>query len=184
MSVITASNLRAGQFVQYTGELHQVLYTEFVRQGRGGSSVALTLMNPGSGRTVNLRCGADEKFTTADVELAEVEYLYDDGERIHCADGADYDSSLLDTDIVPLLGPSTQLSVLYVDGEARKISLARNAVVVIADTEPYLPLQTAASAFKSARLANGWLVEVPAFIETGDFIILDTQARSYLAKAE
>jgi elongation factor P len=57
-------------------------------------------------------------------------------------------------------------------------------VVTVAEADPALKGQTAASSYKSATLENGLKVQVPPFIEAGARIIVTTDDPTYVRRAE
>jgi elongation factor P len=64
------------------------------------------------------------------------------------------------------------------------ISLPDQVVLEIAETEPTIKGQTAASSYKPAVLENGVRVMVPPFISAGEKIVVDTNEVAYVRRAE
>jgi elongation factor P len=64
------------------------------------------------------------------------------------------------------------------------ISLPDQVTLAIAEADPVVKGQTAASSYKPAVLENGIRVLVPPFIESGERIIVDTNEITYIRRAD
>jgi elongation factor P len=64
------------------------------------------------------------------------------------------------------------------------ISLPDQVVLAIAEADPVVKGQTAASSYKPAILENGVRVMVPPFVEAGERILVDTNEIAYLRRAD
>ena len=64
------------------------------------------------------------------------------------------------------------------------ISLPDQVTLTIAEADPVVKGQTAASSYKPAVLENGVRVMVPPFIEAGEKIVVDTNELTYLRRGE
>ena len=77
-----------------------------------------------------------------------------------------------------------EVILLSFDGEVLDITLPDSITVTVADTEPVVKGQTAASSFKPAILDNGLRTMVPPHIELGARIIVNTADGSYVERAK
>jgi elongation factor P len=64
------------------------------------------------------------------------------------------------------------------------IKLPETVVLKIVEADAHIKGQTAASSSKSATLENGLRIQVPAFIDTGERVIVSTDEVSYRGRAE
>ncbi len=64
------------------------------------------------------------------------------------------------------------------------IALPDQVMLAIAEAEPTMKGQTAASSYKPALLENGVRVMVPPFISAGERIVVDTSEIAYVRRAE
>ena len=64
------------------------------------------------------------------------------------------------------------------------IALPDQVVLEIAEAEPTLKGQTAASSYKSAVLENGVRIMVPPFVSAGERVVVDTNEIAYIRRAE
>jgi elongation factor P len=62
--------------------------------------------------------------------------------------------------------------------------LPENVTLEIASADAVVKNQTASSSYKPAVLENGVKVMVPAFVESGDRIIVKTEDATYVERAK
>ncbi|MEJ2118134.1 MAG: elongation factor P [Alphaproteobacteria bacterium] len=70
------------------------------------------------------------------------------------------------------------------EGRPIGISLPDQVTLTIAEADPVVKGQTAASSYKPAIMENGVRVMVPPFITAGEKIIVDTNELTYVKRAE
>ena len=64
------------------------------------------------------------------------------------------------------------------------IQLPDQVTLEVAEADPVVKGQTAASSYKPAKMENGVRVMVPPFIEAGERIVVDTNEIAYLRRAD
>ena len=64
------------------------------------------------------------------------------------------------------------------------IALPDQVTLAIAEADPVVKGQTAASSYKPAILENGVRILVPPFISAGERVIVDTNELTYLRRAD
>ena len=68
--------------------------------------------------------------------------------------------------------------------DALNIVLPAQVTLKITETEPALKGQTVSSSFKPATASNGLRIMVPQFINVEDDIVVETDERTYVKRAE
>jgi elongation factor P len=116
-----------------------------------------------------------------------MDFLYHDGDDYSFMDTQNYEQTPLkrDTlgDAVEYLTPNLTISVEFFDGKAVGIELPQVVELTVIETEPGLKSATASSVSKPAKTETGLVVNVPAFINEGDKIKVDTAEGTYLSRA-
>lgn len=74
--------------------------------------------------------------------------------------------------------------ISFIDGRPISVELPLQVVCTVAETEPVVKGQTAASSYKPAILDNGVRVMVPPFIGAGDKIVVGTAEANYAERAK
>jgi elongation factor P len=86
-------------------------------------------------------------------------------------------------DAVEYLTPNLQITIEFFDGKAVGIELPQTVELKVMETEPGMRSATASAVTKPAKLETGLTVQVPAFINEGDVIRVDTSEGAYLSRA-
>jgi len=73
---------------------------------------------------------------------------------------------------------------VFYNGKAISIELPSNVVREVVYTEPAVKGDTSGKVLKPARLTTGFELPVPAFIEIGDKIEIDTRSNEYRSRAK
>ena len=68
---------------------------------------------------------------------------------------------------------------IFYNGKAISIELPTSVVREVVYTEPAVKGDTSGKVMKPARMATGFELPVPAFIEMGDRIEIDTRSNEY-----
>jgi elongation factor P len=71
---------------------------------------------------------------------------------------------------------------VFYEGRAISVELPNNVVREVTYTEPAVKGDTSGKVLKPAKIATGFEVQVPAFVETGDRIEIDTRTGEYRSR--
>ena len=184
---IPATQMRPGMIIKHKDQLHLVFKVEHRTPGNLRAFIQAKLRN--------IRTGAmfEERFRSADaiekvvVDEISMEFLYADGDDYYFMNPVDYEQTVLKGstlgDAIEYLTPNLQIKVSYHDGNAVGIDLPASVELTVVETEPGLKSATASSVSKPAKTETGLVVQVPAFINEGEKIRVDTSEGAYLSRA-
>jgi len=184
---IPATQMRPGMIIKHKDQLHLVFKVEHRTPGNLRAFIQAKLRN--------IRTGAmfEERFRSADaiekvmVDEVTMEYLYNDGDDYYFMNPVDYEQTVLKGstlgDAVEYLTPNLRIEVSYHDGNPVGIELPTNVELTVVETEPGLKSATASSVTKPAKTETGLVVQVPAFINEGEKIRVDTSEGTYMSRA-
>ena len=79
--------------------------------------------------------------------------------------------------------PNIKVDISFIDGKAVGIELPNVVEMTIVQTEPGIRSATASSVTKPAKTETGLIVQVPAFINEGEKIRIDTAEGAYMSRA-
>jgi elongation factor P len=82
-------------------------------------------------------------------------------------------------DAIQYLEDAMPVEVVFYDGKAISVELPTSLVREVTYTEPAVKGDTSGKVLKPAKLATGFEVAVPLFVETGDKIEIDTRTHEY-----
>lgn len=136
----------------------------------------------------------NERFRTEDtveklmVEEKDCQFLFEDSTGLTFMDSETFDQFTLPSDILgdsrPFMTDGMGVIISFIDGRPISVELPLQVVCTVAETEPVVKGQTAASSYKPAILDNGVRVMVPPFIGSGDKIVVGTAEANYVERAK
>src|SRR5687768_4422362 len=185
---VNGNELRPGAVIEHDGSLWVAVKTQTVKPGKGPAYNQVELKNLIDGRKLNNRFGSDEKVEQTHLEIRDFQFLYKEGDTLVFMDNDTYEQISLAEDFVgeraAFLQDGMNVSLKLHGERPVSIALPDQVVLEIAEAEPTLKGQTAASSYKPALLENGVRVMVPPFISAGERIVVDTNEIAYIRRAE
>jgi elongation factor P len=173
--------VRAGNVIMVGKDPMVVQKAEFSKSGRNASVVKMKLKNLLSGSRTETIYRADEKFDTIQLEKKEVTYSYFADPMYVFMDSEfnqyDVEKDNLATRSIPRGRAALRAHVLRGTRHLARAAELRRARSLY--TEPAVKGDTSGKVMKPAKLANGFEVQVPLFVTTGDRIEIDTRTGEY-----
>jgi elongation factor P len=168
-------------------DLFRVLELQHVTPGNLRGFVRVKLRNIRSGSLSDQKLRSEDSLERATLEEREMQYLYQDGDDYYFMDTTSYDQIHITSEAlgesVNYLKPEMTINVEFYGTEPVGIELPQTVDLKVLDTVPGIKGATASNQVKPATLETGLVVQVPPFINTGDFIRVSTETGEYLARA-
>ena len=184
---IPATHLRPGMIIKFNNELHLVFKVEHRTPGNLRAFLQAKLRNLKSGAMFEHRFRSADSIDKVVVDEISMEFLYADGDDYYFMNPVDFEQTVVKSetlgDAVDYLTPNLQIKISYYDGKAVGIDLPPSVELEVLETEPGLKAATASSVSKPAKTETGLVVQVPAFINEGEKIRVDTSDGSYQSRA-
>jgi elongation factor P len=177
-----AQEVRAGNVIMIGSNPMVVQKAEFSKSGRNASVVKMKLRNLLSGSGTETVYRADEKFDVIQLERKEVTYSYFADPMYVFMDQEfnQYDVEKENMqDALPYLEDGLACELTFYEGKAISVELPTSVVREVTYTEPAVKGDTSGKVTKPARIASGFEVPVPLFVNTGDKIEIDTRTGEY-----
>jgi elongation factor P len=125
---------------------------------------------------------ADDKMDQIILDKKECTYSYF-ADPMYAFMDAEYNQFEVEAenmgDAVQYLEDAMPVEVVFYDGKAISVELPTSLVREVTYTEPAVKGDTSGKVLKPAKLATGFEVSVPLFVETGDKIEIDTRTHEY-----
>lgn len=178
------NDIKKSTVVNQNGELWIVIDFQRVSPGKGSSFVRTRMRNLKTGKVQEVNFKSAESLIFEDVQYKRMQYLYNDGNLYTFMDNLTYEQfSIAKADIgdsIPYLKEGLEVTVVLHNGQALTINLPQKIQYTITYTEPAVKGDTASgNVLKEAELDNGLKAKVPAFISTGDQILVNTETGAY-----
>jgi elongation factor P len=185
---INGNEIRPGNVIEHKGTIWVAVKTNAVKPGKGGAYNQVEMKNLIDGTKLNERFRAAETVERVRLEQKDFTYLYAQDDALVFMDSESYEQLELQKDFVgdraAFLQDGMTVTVELYDEKPIGISLPDQVTLAIAEADPVVKGQTAASSYKPAVLENGIRVMVPPFIESGERIIVDTNEITYVRRAD
>ena len=185
---INGNQVRKGTLLLIEGGLWRVTKTEATKTGKSGAYNQVEMKNITTGTKKNTRFRASETVERARVEERKMTFLYESDNCIVLMDPNTFDQIDVPSDVigddVVFLDDGMEVGVEFHEEDPLNIVLPAQVTLTIVETEPALKGQTVSSSFKPAVASNGLRVMVPQFINVDDEIVVETEERSYVKRAE
>ncbi len=181
-----AQDVRAGNVIMIGSEPMVVRKAEYNKSGRNAAVVKMRLQNLLSGTATESIFKADEKFEDIILDRKDTTYSYNDGNMYVFMDG-EYNQYEVakDTlgDNVFFLDDGMACEVTFYNEKPIAVDLPKKVVQEVVYTEPAVRGDTSGKVMKPAKMNSGLEIQVPAFIEIGEKIEIDTASSEYVGRA-
>ncbi|MDR3148486.1 MAG: elongation factor P [Oscillospiraceae bacterium] len=186
--MITAGDFRNGVTFVMDGNVMQIIEFQHVKPGKGAAFVRTKIRNVITGAVTETSFNPSAKFETAFVERKDMEYSYNDGELYYFMDTETYEQLPINSSVLSdgfkFVKENMVCKVSSFKGNVFSVDAPNFVELEITETEPGVRGDTATNVTKPATVETGAEVRVPLFINTGDFIKIDTRTGEYLERAK
>ncbi len=182
-----AQELRSGNVIVVNGAPLVVQKTEYNKSGRNAAVVKMKLKNLLTGAPSEAVYKADDKFDVVVPEKKEVTYSYF-ADPMYVFMDEEYNQYEVEadnmTDALKHLEDGMPCEVVFYEGRAISVELPTILVREVTYTEPAVKGDTSGKVMKPAKIATGFELQVPAFVEIGDKIEIDTRTDEYRSRTK
>jgi elongation factor P len=186
MSSVQATRLRKGNLIRMEDALLRVVDTYHITPGNKRGHVQCKLRDIRSGRLVDYKFRSEDDVERATLDEHEMQFLYRDGELFHFMNTESYEQIHLALEVLGdqalYLLPESTISVEFYEAEPVGIHLPQTVDLKVRETVPGIKGATASAQVKPATCETGLVVTVPAFINEGDKIRINTETGEYLSR--
>lgn len=184
--MIDANALRKGVTFTIDSELYKVLEYSHNKPGRGLATIRVKALNLRTGSIIDKTFSSSEKVENVRLDYHTAQYLYSDGTDFHFMDTDTYEQPSISTTIIGdaanYLIENMEVKLTFYQGEVLDIDLPTSVEMEVVRAEPAVRGDTATGVNKKVETQTGLEVSVPAFIETGDVIKVDTRTGEYITR--
>lgn len=188
MATHNTNEFKRGLKLMMDGAPCTIIENEFVKPGKGQAFVRVKLRNLLTGRVMEKTFKSGETVEAADVLETDLQYLYTDGEQWYFMDPETFEQVGADETAVgeaaKWLKEQDTCTVVLWNGNPISVEAPAHVVLQITETDPGLRGDTASGGTKPATLETGAVVQVPLFLEEGEYIKVDTRKGEYVSRAK
>lgn len=183
-----SSDLRKGLKIEYEGDPYIVVNFDFVKPGKGQALYKCRLKNMLTGSQFDRNFRSGEKFGEPNLEEKEMEFLYKEGTSYCFMNSANFEQEFVGEAQVGearnFLKENTVCTVLFYQDRPISVTIPIFMNLRIVKSDPWVKGDTASGDSKPATLETGHVVQVPAYIEEGTLIKVDTRTGTYVERVK
>ena len=185
--MISATQLRPGMVIKFNNELYSVFTMNHRTPGNLRGFVQVKMRNLRSGSQTEHRFSSEDRVDKISLDERAMEYMYDDGEFYYFMDIENFEQMNLPKellgDAVDYLIPNLKVNVEFYEDKPISVELPATVDMTVMETEPGLKGATVSNVTKPAKMETGLIVQVPAFINEGEKIRVNTSEGAYQERA-
>jgi elongation factor P len=178
----TAQELRSGNVIMVGSDPLVVQKAEYNKSGRNAAVVKMKLKNLLTGTPTEAVYKADDKFELVVLDRKEATYSYY-ADPMYVFMDSEYNQFEVEAenmaDALKYLEDGLACEVVFYNDKAISVELPNSVVREIIYTEPAVKGDTSGKVMKPGKIATGFELQVPAFVEIGDKIEIDTRTDEY-----
>jgi elongation factor P len=182
------SEFKKGLKVQIDGDPYIMIECNFVKPGKGQALYKCKLRNLLRNTVLDRTYKSGDSLDAADITTIDAQFLYKQGEQFVFMDQESYEQYELSKEQVDdswkWIKEGTVCSMLLYNGNPISMEPPNHMVLKVEYAEPAMRGNTATNLTKPVKLETGADVIVPAFIEQGDNIKVDTRTGEYLERVK
>lgn len=187
--MIETTDFKKGVCLVYKDEPCIIVdYTVSTPTARGGNTIYKTkLRNLKTGQLYTDAIRSGEKFGDVDLERHNASYLYNDGSRWYFMDDESFEQFDLGKDDLGgderyITDGIEGIQAMLIDGVTVSIQLPISVVLDVTECDPSIKGATAQAQLKPAVCSTGLSVPVPAYVEVGTRIKVDTRDGHFIER--
>lgn len=169
--------------IEIDGEPYIMIDVDFVRPGKGQGFVRTKLRNLITGSVIERTFKSNETATQASVMDQDMQYMYADGSDYAFMNTQNYEQINVGADVlgdaVNYLYENMICTISFFNDMPISVEVPNFVELQIIDCEPGIKGNTATNAMKPAVVTSGYRVNVPLFVENGEWIRIDTRTGAY-----
>jgi elongation factor P len=178
----TAADLRKGLRIEIQGIPFVVTEFTFVKPGKGAAIYTCRIKNMFDGSTQLRAYRSNDTFDKPDLEERTMRYSYAEGDQFIFLD-ENFEQVTIPGSVLGdsqyFLFEDVEVSVMFHNGRPVDVTLPTFVEKQVLETDPGNRGNTATNVLKPAKIAGGYEIQVPLFINQGDIVKIDTRTGGY-----
>jgi elongation factor P len=182
-----AKEVRVGNIIMVDSKPFIVLRSDVNGSSRTGFTYKWKMKNLLTNAPFENVFRGDDKFDVVVLDKKEVTYSYF-ADPMYVFMDAEYNQYEVDgenmTEALNYLQDGMPCEVVFFEGKAISVELPTTLVREVTYTEPAVKGDTSGKVMKPAKIATGFEIPVPLFVDIGDKIEIDTRTGEYKSRSK
>ncbi|MCJ8329354.1 MAG: elongation factor P [Lentisphaeria bacterium] len=181
--MLSASDLRKNLKIEIDGLPWVITDFDFMKPGKGQAMYRCKMKNMITGSTMDRTYRSNDKFDKPDLDDRDVSFLYYDGNTYVFSDDKTFEEIYVTPEQVgdqaKFLIEDAKCTILLHNNQAIHVELPNFIEKQIQYTETAVRGDTTSNVLKPATVDGDIEVQVPLFVNQGDWIKIDTRSGEY-----
>ncbi len=186
MATLNTSDFKKGSKVILDNEPYEMLLVEFVKPGKGQALYKCKLRNLLRGSLLDRTYKSGDSLEAADIRRNDGQFLYKDSTGYIFMDQQSFEQFPIAAELIAeqagFLQDNMVCELLFWNDQPIGVTLPQSVIMKVTYTEPAVRGNTSGNITKAAKLESGVEIQVPAFVETGDVVKVNTQTGEYVER--
>ncbi len=178
--------IKLGSIINYNDAPCLVVKCDFMKVNRGKPVKQCTMKNLLTGGNFNYSFKSGESIEEADMKKELATFLYISGDSLSFMVSSTYETVELNTEMLgdkaDYLKEGLEVHIVYFNDNPISVDLPIKISYTITQTSPAVKGNSVNNITKEAMLETGKVVKVPAFIEEGEKVLINTIEDEYVER--
>ena len=188
MATYSTNEFRKGLKIQIDGVPYLMVEMNFRKPGKGNALYECKMKNLIRGTIMDRTYRAGQTLEAADIAEFTAQFLYRQQDKFVFMNSTDYEQYELSAEQVGdnwmYLKEGMECTLMVFDNKPIAISPPNHVVLKVEYAETVARGNTATNVQKPVKLETGGEIPVPPFINTGDYIRIDTRTGEYIERTK
>ncbi len=185
----TTADIRNGLIVKLDNSLYSVVEFGQNKTARSAAKVWAKLKGVDNTRSIEHTWNSGETIYPVRVERRPYQFLYKDDSGFNLMDTSSFEQIIMAENMIehPELYKDGQECFVLVNTETEipmSVELPPNVVLQVTYSEPGMKGDTATRTLKPATVETGATVMVPLFVDTNEFVRIDSKTGAYIERVK
>ncbi|HRY60101.1 MAG TPA: elongation factor P [Patescibacteria group bacterium] len=181
------TDLKPGIKIEYNGAPHEVISANFSRSSQSKGFMTTRLRNLIAGNVFEVVFRDRDTINGVEMDKRKTQFLYKEGENFVFMDNNTFEQFEIKDSILGeksgFLKDGMDVEIMIYKDAPISVELPAKVTLKIIQTEPGIKSATASDVRKPAIVETGYKLTVPAFINEGDMIRINTSTGEYVERA-
>ncbi|HOW35998.1 MAG TPA: elongation factor P [Candidatus Omnitrophota bacterium] len=183
------SDITSGMALRVDDGNYIVVDYSHVKPGKGAAFVRVRLRHMKTDLILERTFRNSDKIEVLFLEDRTYQYQYKAGDSYHFMDQETYEEMVVSAEelgdkAVKYLQDNIIVTATFCEHKLQRITLPNFIVAQIIETDPGFKGDSSKAGNKPAKIDTGATVPVPLFINTGDFVKIDTRSDEYIERVQ
>ncbi|HEY4234089.1 MAG TPA: elongation factor P [Lacipirellulaceae bacterium] len=188
MTTYNTSDFRKGLKIQIEGVPYVMVEMNFRKPGKGNALYECKMKNLLRGTMMDRTYRAGQTLEGADVSEFSAQYLYHQQDLYVFMNSTTYEQYELSAEQVgdawKYLKDGIECTLMVFDNVPIAVSPPNHVILKVEYAEPSARGNTATNVQKPVKVETGAEMQAPAFVNTGDYLRIDTRTGEYIERAK